>query len=254
MDIFFGRRYAEEPFPIFSAMHLTILLIVISVNVIMAFVFKKTSGKKISAFFRFGLAFFLIALYIMFSAWSVYVGDWSIDYALPFHICDAAILLTAAMLLTRNRLVFETAYFWVLGGCTQALLTPDVGFDFPHFMFFYFFVGHGIVVTAVLYMIFSERFRPYWSSILRVFILTNIYMGFVAVINVLTGGNYMFLCHKPENASIMDYMGPWPWYIAVLEFIALIVFLVCYLPYVIGDLISGKKSSYFGKIHRDMNM
>jgi uncharacterized membrane protein YwaF len=29
--------------------------------------------------------------------------------------------------------------------------------------------------------------------------------------NALTGGNYMFVTEHPESASLLDYMGRWPW-------------------------------------------
>lgn len=254
MDAFIGRNYAEEPFEIFSKTHLFILSVIILLNFILVLWFKRAKRKKNGiAWFRKSLACLLIVLEILFTIWCIYVGDWSVDYALPLHLCDAAILVAAAMLLSRNRLIFEVSYFWVLGGCTQALLTPDVGFDYPHFMFFYFFIGHGAVITAVLYMVFSEGFRPYLSSIPRVLVLTNIYAGIVAVVDLVTGGNYLFLCHKPGNSSIMDFMGPWPWYIAVLELASVVVFFICYLPYLIGDLVDRRVAYFSNKHHRGMS-
>ena len=41
-------------------------------------------------------------------------------------------------------------------------------------------------------------------------------LGFAAVVgalNAVAGTNYMYLAHKPKNASVLDAMGPWPWYL-----------------------------------------
>jgi hypothetical integral membrane protein (TIGR02206 family) len=59
-------------------------------------------------------------------------------------------------------------------------------------------------------------------------------------VNRLTGGNYLFLSRKPEGGSLLDLLGPWPWYILSLEAVALLLFTILYLPFVIGRSRTGK--------------
>ncbi|MGH2919846.1 MAG: TIGR02206 family membrane protein, partial [Solirubrobacteraceae bacterium] len=47
---------------------------------------------------------------------------------------------------------------------------------------------------------------------------------------VLTGGNYMFLRRKPDD-SLLDVMGPWPWYIATTGLLALAMFAALDAPF-----------------------
>jgi len=118
----------------------------------------------------------------------------------------------------------------------QALLTPDAGiYGFPHFRFFQAIISHGSIVTAAIYMTVVEKHRPYWRSLLRVAVGTNVYMLFVGMVNVLLGSNYLFIAHKPETASLMDVLGPWPWYILSLEVIGLAISLLLYLPFALRD-------------------
>ena len=44
------------------------------------------------------------------------------------------------------------------------------------------------------------------------------------------GTDYFFLRAKPADPSLLDFLGPWPWYILSTEGVALILFLLIYLP------------------------
>jgi hypothetical integral membrane protein (TIGR02206 family) len=88
-------------------------------------------------------------------------------------------------------------------------------------------------------MAIVEGYYPTWVSIRKVFIWINIYLVIVTVINLVINSNYLYTLHKPNVATLLDYLGPWPWYILSAEGIALIMFLMLYLPF----LLSARKSS-----------
>ncbi|MFA4839866.1 MAG: TIGR02206 family membrane protein, partial [Candidatus Neomarinimicrobiota bacterium] len=156
--------------------------------------------------------------------------------SLPLHLCGAAVILSAIMLVNKSYALYEIVYFWGLGGAIQALLTPDIGvYAFPHYRFFQFFVSHGSIVTASIFMTFDMNYRPKLRSIPKIFLITNCYMIFIAIFNYFTNGNYLFICHKPETASLIDVLGPWPWYILSLEVVGIISFYIYYSPFAIKD-------------------
>jgi len=155
---------------------------------------------------------------------------------LPLHMCSAMVWICAFMLVTENYTLYEYIYFLGIGAASQALLTPDAGrYGFPHFRFFQAILSHGSIVTAAVYMTVVEGFRPYWMSLVRLAIAGNVYLAFVALVNALLGSDYMFIARKPDTPSLIDLLGPWPWYIVSLELIALVVCLLLYLPFAIRD-------------------
>ena len=57
-------------------------------------------------------------------------------------------------------------------------------------------------------------------------------MTVLAAIGTLaSGGNYMFLRHPPRQDSLLDLMGPWPWYIPAAAALALALFWLLDRPF-----------------------
>jgi len=63
----------------------------------------------------------------------------------------------------------------------------------------------------------------------------------VIPIDVITGGNYLFLCRKPEAFTVLDYFGSWPWYIIPMEAVVFMMFFVLYLPFGIRNFVQKDK-------------
>lgn len=232
MEDFYGLDYRGEPFQLLSMPHIISLSVIFIINLLIH-LFRRRLTHQI---YRNGLAVLLILQEISLHIWYVFTDTWSLAYSLPLHLCGASIILSVILLLTKNRSIYEVVYFWGIGGALQALLTPDMGmYNFPHFRFYQFFISHGLIMTSILFMTFVYSYRPRAFSIIRTFIITNLYMLFISGVNMVTGGNYLFICRKPQSASLLDYLGPWPWYILSLEGITIITFVLLYLPFTLKD-------------------
>ncbi|TVQ85027.1 MAG: TIGR02206 family membrane protein [Chromatiaceae bacterium] len=154
---------------------------------------------------------------------------------LPLDLSAMAVLLSAWVLLTGSPRVFEIIYFWAFSATTQALLTPDLAEGFPSLRYILFFLSHGLVVVSVCYAMIVYRLRPYPASIPRAAGMTLAFAVLVAVANLQLGTNFMYLMAKPDRPSLMDWLGPWPWYWLSLLGLALLAFLVLYAPWFIAD-------------------
>lgn len=151
--------------------------------------------------------------------------------ALPLQLCDVAILVTAAALWTRRPVLVELAYFWGFAGTIQGLATPDLPNHFPDFWFFQYYVVHGGIIAAALVMVVGLRIYPRPGAVVRVLAITIGYAAVVGLIDAVTGADYMYLRAKPSSHSLLDVLGPWPWYILSATGIAIVFFAILYAPF-----------------------
>jgi len=158
-------------------------------------------------------------------------GTWSVRYSLPLHLCEAGCFVVAAALWWRTRFAFEISYFWGLGGTLPGLFTPNIPGHFPEPVYFQYYAEHGLLVLGAFYLVVALRMRPATRAVLRVSLATAIYATAVGVVDYLTGGNYLFLRNLPPTRTLLDYMGPWPWYIVTLTVLAIGVFSLLYMPF-----------------------
>ncbi|MBN2040995.1 MAG: TIGR02206 family membrane protein [Spirochaetes bacterium] len=231
MNIVFPLNPEDIKFSLFSFEHVMMLLALIGIDTFILISLKRINNHKLNTIFRIALALILVLLEISGNLWKLYFGKWTLNTSLPLHLCGISAYLSVFMLIFRKYVSFELVYFWGLGGAVIALLTPNIDYNLPHIMFIKFFLAHNAIFLSVLYMIFIEKYRPALKSVLKTFLITNIYMMFIAVINYLTGANYLYISHKPGGYTLLDFFGPWPYYLISMEFAALLIFFILYLPF-----------------------
>ena len=151
--------------------------------------------------------------------------------SLPLQLCDVAIFIAAAALWTRQQLLVEVTYFWGLAGTIQALLTPDLPQHFPSYPYFQYYIAHGGVVAAALVLVVGLGQRPRRWAVARVAGLTVAYAALVGLVDAVTGADYMYLRSKPPTATLLDVLGPWPWYILSASVIAAFLFAILDAPF-----------------------
>ncbi|NOY98460.1 MAG: TIGR02206 family membrane protein [Chloroflexi bacterium] len=234
IEQFLAKNYSGAPFQIFGGTHLAALVVVVLLNLYLLGYRKK--GEPARRRIRLVMAAILVLNEIGWHIWNYTTGQWNIQTMLPLHLCSALVWLGALMLVTKSQFIYDFAYLLGIAGALQALLTPDLGiYGYPHYRFFQTFISHGLIVTSAIYMTVVEEFRPTWRSLLRVLVWGNIYMAAVFGINQLIGSNYLYIAHKPETASLLDVLPPWPWYILWIEAIGIVSTLLLYSPFAIKD-------------------
>jgi hypothetical integral membrane protein (TIGR02206 family) len=150
---------------------------------------------------------------------------------LPLHLTDAATIAAIVALWRPIPLAFELTYFWALTATVQALLTPDLRQGFPDYRWWWFFVAHAGVVVAAVFLAWGRRRTPRPGAVPRVYAWSLAVTGLAALGTIAFDGNYMFLREPPDRGSLLDLMGPWPWYIASAAALALALFWLLDRPF-----------------------
>jgi hypothetical integral membrane protein (TIGR02206 family) len=215
--------------PLFSPAHLLVLLSVSALALALIGIgrARPASGPRL----RFALA---LLLTLNMATWYGYlaVHGWlTFPGSLPLQLCDATLVLAVAALLTLNPLCIDLAYYGTLAGTTMALLTPDLPGPFPSFSTVQFFISHGLVVASILFLVGAKQARPRTGSVWRAMVGLNLFAVFAAAFNAAFGTNYMYLRSKPESPSLLDYLGPWPWFLLSGEVVALALFALLWFPF-----------------------
>lgn len=234
MDRLLTFEKIGKPLEMFSSVHVSAILVILFSCLVFILACKKLESGRSIKITGYMLGTFIFIQQVSLYVWYSLSGEWSVSVTLPLQLCDLSVFISILVMFERNQYLMELLYFWGLGGATQAILTPDMGsYTFPHFVFYQFFLSHGLILIAVIYIITALRFKPTFKSVIRVFVITNIYGLIILPVNYITSGNYLFLCEKPAGGSVLDFMGPWPWYLLSLEALAAVIFLLLYLPFAI---------------------
>ena len=155
------------------------------------------------------------------------------DNWFPLHLSDLVSLTSAYALWSYRQWAFALTYYWGLVLSTQALLSPALtGPDFPHYEFLAFFAAHLLVIWAAIYLTWGLGMRPDWPSYRIACVATVGWVAVAMTVNSITGTNYGFLNRKPATASLLDVLGPWPWYLVPIVLLVLATWALITWPWV----------------------
>ncbi len=165
---------------------------------------------RLGRFLRVNLVLYILIAY----AWRWFDLSWAT--CLPLHLCDF-ILLGAVYLLSgrRSQLTYECINLWSWSGSIWALITPDLAHDFPHYRYFEFFWGHGLIFVVLAHLEHGQGYRLTPRSWKGAAFGLALWVMLVGGLDLLFGWNYGYLLYKPPGGSPLDYFGPWPVYIVV---------------------------------------
>ena len=213
--------------PLFGTLHLSLIAAIAAACIVVSFLCRR---KLVDTR--------IVRLTI---GWGIVINEliwWGFRYSheglhlwnLPLQLCDVTLWMSALACLTIAPRVVEFAYFGGIAGAGMAIITPDLMRPWPSYPAIYFFIAHGGIVMAVCALVFG-RISPLTSGAMwRAFGMLLGFAGLIGTIDAVTGANYMYLCRKPNGASVLDSLGPWPMYLVGGAAVALALFWLLWLP------------------------
>jgi hypothetical integral membrane protein (TIGR02206 family) len=216
------------PFHAFGPAHLAVIGAVPALAAALAWLQRRLPAG--SRLIRYSLAALLLVNFVTYYAGFALAGEPLFPGHLPLELCDVSVPLVIAVLFTRRRALFDVAYYWALAGAGNALFTPNFT-QAPWRIWVQYFVSHGLIVAATLYLIWSRQARPRSGSVARAMLATNLYAVIPGMCDYVYQTNYMYLRDKPPAPTLLNLLGPWPWYIIVCEVLAFVLFYLLYLPF-----------------------
>ena len=224
-----------QPFEIFGNSHIATLLTIIAIAFILPISLKDRDSEKIL------IAKFLGVSAIILELIKPFIWHYSMDFPwarlIPIHMCNLSTIFIGIFLLTKKRIFFEVSFFWGIGGGLNALLTPDVPKNFPDPQYVLFFVGHGLLIVAIVFASLGLKNRPTLSSVRNGIYFSLAVLPIIYLVNILIGppANYWYLGVKPVGESLLDFFPDPPFHIPLLIILGIVVFYLIYSPFWVYD-------------------
>ena len=147
-----------------------------------------------------------------------YYGE-TVAELLPLHLCPIVIILSIFMMFFHSEVLFQPVYFWSIGDGMGNFASQS------------FFITHFFILFSTAYAFVHFRFRPTKAGFIGSF-LSLITLAFIMYfVNNRLGTNYLYVNYPPATKSLVDFMGPWPYYIFSIAGIDIAISFFMYLPF-----------------------
>lgn len=145
---------------------------------------------------------------------------------LPLQLCDVTVWVAAAALLFRREVLQHLTWFWGVGGGVPALFLPVRGAAFPGWFYFEFYLAHGGIILAAVLVVIASGARIRFGALLRALVITGAVAVGAGILDVATGGDYLYLATLPPVTGPLQSLSSWPFYRVALCAAAALVMVV----------------------------
>ena len=196
------------------------------------------SSDKVKQVILQTIGYLVVFNEIVFQAYMVYYGIWSLKTSLPMEMCYLSALLIPIYSKNRHLRLLKTWFFFAgFGGSLFAFINTNLS-EMEHiYVSIHYFFAHGLVIFVMLSIV-ADGYRPKWEDYFIAIKWTTVLVIFIILINLVLDSNYMFTFEKPAGVNFTLLMPDWPYYFLIM----LCIGLSFYTLMMIVSLILIKKS------------
>ena len=195
----------------------------------------RAGGHAHDKLLRRVLGVFALVYWLSYNVWWNRNG---IDVAtgLPLQVCDLNGVIAPLALLTLNRSLRATLYFWAFALTTQAFIQPALQFGPATPLFWWFWAQHSIILGYAVFDLAVLGFRPDWQDFGRASAAGAAYLAVVAPLDLWLGADYGYLgdLAPGQIPPFVAALGPWPMRAVIVVALAGLAFAVAELPWQIA--------------------
>ena len=94
-----------------------------------------------------------------------------------------------------------------------------------------------LIILGIFFALAVLKHRPYLQNFWKMAVITILLLVPILIVNLVIGGeaNYWYLMNTPEGESLMDFMPAPPYHMLGVAPLALVVFFITYVPFLIWD-------------------
>ncbi len=226
-----GFLFDNYNFENYSLEHFLSVGISVMIGFIILLLVKRLETDRSKRLLGFSLGLFVLAAQIAKSVIRYQQNTFSLGEDLPLHLCNILPFFIPFALYFKNRQLWAVLYYWIMAGTIQSLFTPTLVHSYPNYEWWRYWIVHTGLVMLALYGPFIFGMKARWSDVLKSLFCLMILAFFIFCLNHLLGTNYMYMQGKPPGKTMYDLLGPYPWYILSLHFVALALFSLLTLPF-----------------------
>ncbi len=236
--------FASDRFSAYGTSHQAVMVLLVLVGLALVFLGRSHRETAAAGHFSklFAIAILLVTVPLQVRAQLPHYFD--LERTLPIQLCDVASVVAVYAVWTHRRWATGLTYYWGLTLTPQAVITPDLSSDFPDLGFVLYWGMHLSVVWAAIYLAWGLGLAPDWRSYRTAIGATAAWTVAVIAFNLMAGTNYGYLNAKPNAASILDLLGPWPWYVLAEVVLIATVWALMTWPWVVLAARRGPSRSY----------
>lgn len=203
----------QPEFTAYGPSHWVVIVVFVAGAALLVWLGRRQNDRQAQ---RFGRSMGLVtgAIYAAVLLYSLI--PFAVYRSVPLNLTDLATVIAAYVWWSQRHWAFAITYYWGLVLSAQALISPALqGPDFPHIQYLGFWSIHLLVPWAAIYLTWGRGLRPRWRSYRIALLVTVVWAAVAYTFNSFAGTNYGFVNRKPDTASLLDIMGPWPVYLVV---------------------------------------